>query len=115
MSDVAADVRIEPMTAADAEAVLRIYGEGIATGDATLDAAVPDWLAWDAGHRPDCRLVARAGNELLGWAALSNYSSREWYRGGAWERAYVAEVARGQGISGALLRELIPLGEPHGI
>ena len=115
MSDVAADVRIEPMTAADAEAVLRIYDEGIATGDATLDAAVPDWLAWDAGHRAECRLVARAGNGLLGWTALSNYSAREVYRGVAWESVYVAEVARGQGVGGALLRELIPLSEAHGI
>lgn len=109
------DLRIEPMTADDAEAVLRIYGEGIATGIATFDTAMPDWRRWHATHRRECRLVARRDGEVVGWTALSNYSARNVYAGVAWESVYVAEAARGLGVGAALLRELIPLSEAHGI
>ena len=50
---------IEPMTPADWPSVRRIYAEGIATGDATLEREAPDWDHFDRSHRPDCRLVAR--------------------------------------------------------
>ena len=106
---------IGPMTAADADAVLRIFGEGIATGNATLDGVVPDWPQWDAAHRAECRIVARLGREVVGWTAISDYSSREVYRGVAWESVYVAAAARGRGIGGALLSGLIPLTERRGI
>ena len=36
-------VRVVPMTAAHADAVLRIFGEGVATGHATFESAVPTW------------------------------------------------------------------------
>ena len=55
----AARFSIEPMTPDDADAVLRIYAEGIATGVATFDTAAPDWRRWNATHRKECRLVAR--------------------------------------------------------
>ncbi|MFL5768771.1 MAG: GNAT family N-acetyltransferase [Chloroflexota bacterium] len=116
MTDTTAThLRVEPMSAADAEAVLQIYAEGIATGNATLDATVPPWAAWDASHRADCRLVARIDGRIVGWVALSSYSSRDVYRGVAWESIYVAEAARGRGVGGALLGELIPLSERHRI
>jgi L-amino acid N-acyltransferase YncA len=108
-------LRVEPMTDDDAAAVLRIYGEGIATGNATLDQTVPDWPTWSAAHRRECRLVARHDGHVVGWTALSDYSSRDVYRGVAWESVYVAEAARGRGIGEALLRDLIPLSEARGI
>ena len=49
---------IEPMRPDDWPAVAAIYSEGIATGVATFDTVVAKWAAWDASHRPDCRLVA---------------------------------------------------------
>ena len=106
---------IEPMTVADAEAVIAIYAEGIATGNATLDATPPDWRRWHATHRRECRFVARRGDEVLGWTALSSWSSRDVYRGVAWESVYVAEAARGQGVGRRLLETLIPASEEAGI
>ena len=53
-------VRVEPMEPADWPAVHRIYADGIATGDATLEREAPDWDHFDRSHRRDCRLVARA-------------------------------------------------------
>jgi phosphinothricin acetyltransferase len=106
---------VEPMTAADAAAVLAIYGEGIAGGDATLETTTPDWAHWDRGHRPDCRFVARdAAGGVLGWAALSPYSPRHVYRGVAWESVYVATAARGRGVGRALLDALIAASEAAG-
>jgi len=108
-------IRIDLMRAADADAVLRIYGEGIATGIATFDTIVPPWPEWDAAHRPDCRFVARIAGEVVGWTALVPYSARSVYAGVAWESVYVTAAARGQGIGAALLARLLPASERAGI
>jgi L-amino acid N-acyltransferase YncA len=108
-------VVVEPMTADDADAVLRIYGEGIETGIATFETVVPAWRAWHASHRPDCRFVARLLGEVVGWTAIARYSSRAVYLGVAWESVYVAAAARGRGVGRALLETLIPASESAGI
>ena len=113
-SDGAA-LTVEPMTPDDAEAVIAIYAEGIATGNATLDGTPPDWRRWHATHRRECRFVASRGGTVLGWTALSSWSSRDVYAGVAWESVYVAEVARGQGVGRALLETLIPATEAAGV
>ena len=109
-------LRIEARVQADWPAVRRIYAEGIATGDATLEADVPDWSHWDHSHRPECRLVARdpATGEIVGWAALTLASSRRVYAGVAWESVYVAAAWRGHGVGRALLEALIPASEAAG-
>ena len=74
--------RVEPMRARDAEAVLRIYGEGIATGIATFDTTVPTWEDWDAGHRPTAAGSSPGSKgQVVGWTALAAYSSRAVYAG----------------------------------
>ena len=110
-----AALTIEPMDPTDAEAVLRIYAEGIATGNATLEPSAPDWRRWNATHRRECRFVARLGGDVVGWTALGSYSSREVYAGVAWESVYVAASARGRGVGGALLAELIPASGQAGV
>jgi phosphinothricin acetyltransferase len=106
---------VEPMTVEDAAAVIDIYAQGIATGNATLDGAAPDWRRWHATHRRDCRFVARLRGEVVGWTALSSWSSRDVYAGVAWESVYVAEGARGRGVGRALLETLIPASEAAGV
>ena len=109
-------VRIEPMTAADWPAVHRIYVQGIATGNATLEREAPDWDHFDRSHRQDCRLVARDASDALvvGWTAISAVSARRVYRGVAWESVYVEESARGRGVGRALLIALIAETEAAG-
>jgi L-amino acid N-acyltransferase YncA len=98
-------ITVEPMTVADWPEVRRIYAEGIATGDATLEREAPDWSHFDRSHPVDCRLVARSPDAgVVGWTALGGYSARRVYRGVAWESVYVAESARGSGV-GRRLRE----------
>lgn len=106
---------IRAMRSDDWPAVAEIYGEGIATNDATLERDVPSWAAWDAGHRAECRFVATRDGKVVGWIALSEYSSRDVYRGVAWESVYIAERARGTGVGRALLDHLVPASEAAGI
>lgn len=105
------------MTTGDWPEVRRIYAEGIATGDATFEREAPDWSHFDRSHRHDCRLVARerVGGPVLGWTALTAYSSRRVYAGVAWESVYVAAEARGRGVGRALLEALIPASEAAGL
>ncbi len=106
---------IDKMTAADWDAVRSIYEEGIATRNATFETSAPDWAKWDAGHLVACRMVARAANEVLGWAALSPVSARKVYAGVADLSVYVAERARGRKVGSRLLSELVAASEDAGI
>jgi phosphinothricin acetyltransferase len=105
------------MGPADWADVRRIYDEGIATGNASLESEAPDWDRFDASHRQACRFVARDGaaGRILGWSALGDYSTREVYRGVAWESVYVAADARGRGVGRRLLETLIPASEASGV
>jgi len=103
------------MTLEDGPAVLDIYGQGIAEGNATLETVAPDWAHWNAGHRRDCRFVARHDGRVVGWTALGRYSTREVYAGVAWESVYVDATARGRGVGTALLTTLVAASEAAGV
>jgi L-amino acid N-acyltransferase YncA len=109
------DFVIDSMRPHDWEFARAIYIEGIATGQATFETEAPDWDRWDASHLQQCRLVARNGDGVLGWAALSPVSRREVYAGVAEVSVYVASAARGRGVGGALMRALIEASERHGV
>jgi len=106
---------LDKMTESDWEAVRDIYLEGIATGNATIETEAPDWEEWNANHLSSCRLVARSGSKVLGWAVLSPVSRRAAYSGVAEESVYVAASARGTGIGKALLGALVTASEEAGI
>jgi phosphinothricin acetyltransferase len=109
------DFVIGSMRPQDWDFVRAIYLEGVTTGQATFETEAPDWERWNAGHLPQCRLVARNGDGVLGWAALSPVSRREVYAGVAEVSVYVAASARGLGVGGALMRALIEASELHGV
>lgn len=108
------DFKIEEMTFADWGQVRLIYQEGIATGQATFETGAPEWEQWNSSHVAHCRLVARAGNQILGWAALSRVSSRAVYAGVAEVSVYVGPPYKGQGVGRALLEALILCSEKNG-
>ena len=107
--------KITPMQPEDWPAVREIYREGIAAGNATFETELPEWKKWDSAHRRDCRLIAREGTQILGWAALSPVSSRRVYAGVAEVSVYVAAAARGRGAGKQLLGMLIEESERHQI
>jgi phosphinothricin acetyltransferase len=109
------EIHITPLAAEDWPAVWAIYAEGIATGQATFETAVPDWPAWDAARLPCCRLAARRGAVLAGWATLGPVSTRPVYRGVAEVSVYVATAAQGQGVGRVLLAALIEASEAAGL
>jgi L-amino acid N-acyltransferase YncA len=108
-------ISIEQMVERDWPAVRAIYEEGINTGNATFEKSPPEWASWDAGHLRVCRLVARSGDDVLGWAALSSVSSRCVYAGVAEVSVYVARQAQGRGIGTKLLTSLVEASEREGI
>ena len=65
----------------DGNAVLRIYREGLDTGEASFETEAPDWLEWKRKYLPFCRLVWDQDTQILGWAALAAVSARDCYRG----------------------------------
>jgi phosphinothricin acetyltransferase len=106
---------IDDLKTDDWEQVRAIYLEGIATGHATFETDAPSWEKWDAGHLRKMRLVARNGDEILGWAALSPVSDRCVYGGVAEVSVYVGERGRGRGVGRALLEALVEASERNGI
>ena len=109
------EYKIEAMRISDWEQVSDIYMEGIKTGLATFQTEAPTWKNWDKGHLAACRLVARSGEKVLGWAALSPTSSRSCYSGVVEVSIYIGEDYKGQGIGTALMTELILQSEENGI
>ncbi|RIK65855.1 N-acetyltransferase [candidate division KSB1 bacterium] len=109
-------ITITEMTAQDWRAVAAIYQEGIDTGDATFEAAPPSsWEEWRKTKLNACSIVARAHDEIVGWAALSPVSSRGVYAGVAEVSVYVSAPARGHSVGSLLLDALIKRSEAHGL
>jgi phosphinothricin acetyltransferase len=108
-------VIIVPMHQSDWAAVAAIYAEGIATGDATFETAVPSFDAWDTAHLAAPRPLARRDGEVLAFAGLGPVSARAVYRGVAEVTIYVAAAARGQGVGRRLLEALVEQAEAAGI
>jgi L-amino acid N-acyltransferase YncA len=114
--EVAVDpaITVTAMSEADWPAVRAIYAQGIATGDATFEEAPPPWAEWDAAHPAEHRLVARRGEDILGWAAVSQVSERCVYGGVVETSVYVDESARERGVGRRLLTALIESAEAAG-
>ena len=108
-------VTVRELEHSDWPAVAAVYAEGIATGNATFETAVPSWEEWHDGHRTDARLVADAGGAVVGWAALSPVSRRCVYAGVAEVSIYVAAATRGQGVGRSLLSALISRSDEIGV
>ncbi len=105
-------------TAADAEAICRIYNQGIEDRVATLETELrtPEerrrWLAGRSPRHPV--IVAEANGEVVGWGSLNVYNAREAYRFVADFSVYVEREYRGKGVGRVLLERLIELAREHG-
>lgn len=109
------DVRIRPMICADAESVLRIYQQGIDTGNASYAETAGTWEDFDAGKLQQPRLIAETEGEVVGWAVLSPASNRSCYAGVAETAIYIADGAQGRGVGDTLMAALVEGSEAAGI
>jgi L-amino acid N-acyltransferase YncA len=108
-------VTVRPMTAADADAVLRIYQAGMDSGLASYETVAPSWEAFDAGKLGRHRFVAVDGSTVVGWVAVSQVSARPVYAGIVEHSVYVDAGARRLGIGLRLLEHLVESTEAAGI
>jgi phosphinothricin acetyltransferase len=106
---------LQEMMDDDWEQVRSIYLEGLREGNSTFETEAPSWEAWNEAHLASPRLVMRAADQVLGWAALSPVSKRRVYSGVAEVTIYVTQLARGKGIGRKLLETLIEASERAGI
>ena len=91
-------ITVRSLVQADYPAVQAIYQQGIDYGDATFETQVKSWEAWDQATASAARLVAVDSEKVVGWACLSDVSSRCVYEGVAETSVYVHRDHRGMGV-----------------
>jgi L-amino acid N-acyltransferase YncA len=112
-------VRVRAATAADVDAICRIYNQGIEDRVATLETELrtPDerrhWLAARSPRHPVIVAEITEG-DILGWGSLNLYNAREAYRFVADFSIYVERRARGKGVGQVMLTRLVELAREHG-
>jgi L-amino acid N-acyltransferase YncA len=99
----------------DMAAVADIYNQGMEGRRATYRT----WAATEADVRPWLErrgpfLVAEAGGEIVGWAAVSEYSDFPAYADIGEFTIYVADAAQGAGVGRELLSALCDAAERDG-
>ncbi len=101
----AVTVHVRPAIRDDAEAITRIYNEGIRGRGATFEMRErtrADILPWFDDPRFPI-LVASEDGRVVGWAAASSYRARECYAGIAEYSIYVATSHHGRGVGNVLM------------
>jgi phosphinothricin acetyltransferase len=131
----ASALRIRPATAADADAICRIYNQGIEDRVATLETELrtaDERRRWLAARDPRHPVIvaemtertpthgtpptAEAGHAatIMAWGSLNAFNARDAYRHVADFSIYVDRRARGRGVGRVMLTRLIELGREHG-
>lgn len=109
-------IAIRPALPEDAEAVARIYNQGIAERQATFETrprTAEEVRGWLEQGRPF--LVAVGDDRAVqGFARLTPYSTRKAYAGIGEHGIYVDPAARGRQIGLTLLNELAQVAEAAG-
>jgi L-amino acid N-acyltransferase YncA len=106
---------IRPATHEDAPAIRAIYAEGIAGRGATFVTTPPATetvVAWLNQRGPI--LVAECDGEVVGWAAVSDYSEVRAYMDVGEFALYIAGRTRRQGLGRELLGALCDAAEADG-
>ena len=107
--------RARPALPGDAEAVARIYNEGIEERIATFETrprSAEEVRSWLGGTHPV--VVVEEDGEVVAFAATSVYRPRECYAGVAEFSVYAARAARGRGAGGTAMKALIEAAQRAG-
>jgi len=111
-------VEIPPAELADLPGITAIYNRAVRESVSTFHvqprtgAQQMDWFCDHDEHLPI--IVARAGDAVVGWGALSLFSDRCAYARTLEDSVYVAEAHRRRGIGRRLLMRLVALAREQG-
>ena len=114
------DVRIRRATYEDAAAIADIYNQAVVSSTATFDTlpeSPDDRVVWLEEHTAPQHpvLVAERNGRVIGWAALSRYSTRCAYDSTVEASAYIDEKETGRGLGTALSEALFEAGRAGGV
>jgi len=104
-----------PATPADAEAIARIYNQGIEDRIATFETrsrSAADILQWFDGAHPVIVVADESG--VIAFGATSTYRPRDCYAGIAETSLYVHRAARRKGVGRLAMSALIQAAEDAG-
>lgn len=105
------EISVRRATRADAGAINRIYNHYVRSSTCTwhlteeTDDGRRKWLESRSPAHPV--LVAEAGGEVLGWASLSVYNSRQGWDGTVEDSVFIDHRHHGKGLGTLLLGKLI--------
>jgi L-amino acid N-acyltransferase YncA len=108
-----AELAVRPASESDAEAIARIYNQGIEDRVATLETELRTaeerrrWMSARGPRHPV--IVAEAAGAVVGWASLNQFNPRLAYQHVADLSVYVEREWRGKGVGRRLLEALIEL------
>jgi L-amino acid N-acyltransferase YncA len=108
-------VTARPATPEDAEAIARIYNQGIEDRVATFEMRLrtaADIRAWFDGAHPI--VVVEENGQVIAFGATFAYRPRECYAGIAEASLYVSREARGRGAGRVAMSALIQAAEEAG-
>ncbi len=112
-------VSIRPAREEDLAAITAIYNEAIENTVATFDTrpkTVEEQRVWFYNHGAlNPILVAEVEKHVVGWAALSKWSTRSAYDFTAEISLYVQHKFQGRGIGSALIEEIVQAGQHAGL
>lgn len=113
-------MHIRPATLDDLDGIFEIYEHEVLHGVATFDMdrfSPEERRAWLDSHQRDIHpaIVLEEHGRVIGWAALSQFSTKKAYDRTVEVSVYVHKDHRGRGVGRRLLSELIRLGRERGV
>ena len=103
----------------DLDSITKIYNDAIINTVATFDTeikTIEEQIQWFEGHgKKNPILVAEDNGIVIGWAALSKYSTRCAYSNTAEISLYVRKKDQGKGIGKKLMESIIKEGKKAGL
>jgi L-amino acid N-acyltransferase YncA len=109
------NVNIRDFVNSDWDRVSKIYGQGLATRNATFETALPEFDVWRKKFHPHLLWSAEMDERVVGWAGLQPISPRKVYEGVVEVTIYIDLAHTGRGIGSALMSHLIRESEKAGI
>jgi phosphinothricin acetyltransferase len=115
---MAPQVTVRAATEADAEAICRIYNQGIEDRIATLETELRTpaerrhWMASRSRRHPI--IVAESDAAVIGWGSLNQFNPRKAYDHVVDFSVYVERGWRGKGVGRVLLGRLVELAREIG-